>query len=231
MNKKENIKDSLVETGKNLGSGLIGMVTGSALGRHSLWTGALTIFGGAWYHHDWLTSIGVGMVASNGFSSPNEPSTSGIDGFQDELTNAKDRAVASLKALGKKVYLDKISPEMGEKLGLGELEDADLIFLDGQLNEPVEFDTSEVDEIIQQLEEGDTDQLIQEDFEDEQDEFMEGAEDALDLENGDEFEMNDLDFSNEELLPEEMEGTTDGMGNMDILDLQGVDQLELNATA
>ena len=79
MEKSENVKDSLVETGKNLGSGLVGMVAGSAVGRHSLWIGAVTIFGGAWYQHDWLTSAGVGMVASNGFGNRNEANVSGVD--------------------------------------------------------------------------------------------------------------------------------------------------------
>ena len=46
MEKTENVKNSFIETGKNLGSGLVGMVAGSAVGRHSLWIGTATIFGG-----------------------------------------------------------------------------------------------------------------------------------------------------------------------------------------
>ena len=162
MKKENNLKHKLVETGKNLGSGLVGMVAGSAVGRHSLWIGAVTIFGGSWYQHDWLTSAGVGMVASNGFGPPPGTNVSGLDGFQDELTNAKDRALSSLKALGRKVYLDKLSPALGERLGLGDLEDSTVIMLDNPVNDIGNFDTSEVDEIIRQLEEGNTDQLIEE---------------------------------------------------------------------
>ena len=160
MAKTAHVKNSLVETGKNLGSGLVGMVTGSAVGRHSLWIGAVTIFGGAWYQHDWLTSAGVGMVASNGFSAASEPEVSGMDGFQDEVTNAKSRALSSLKAIGKKVYLDKLSPSLSEKLGLGEPADGSVIMLDGQVEDIGNFDTSEVDEIIRQLEAGDATNLI-----------------------------------------------------------------------
>lgn len=196
MEKKENIKSSLIETGKNLGSGLVGMVAGSAVGRHSLWIGAATIFGGAWYQHDWLTSAGVGMVASNGFgSTPSDSNVSGMDGFQDEIANAKNRALASLKALGKKVYIDKLSPSLGEKLGLGGFEDSTIIMLDDPMGELANFDTSEVDNIIRQLEEGNTDQLIQENAY--QEESIRGADlgvlgnaEILELEGTDALELN-----------------------------------------
>ena len=203
MEKSENVKDSLIETGKNLGSGLVGMVAGSAVGRHSLWIGAVTIFGGAWYQHDWLTSAGVGMVASNGFGG-NDNNVSGIDGFQDEISNAKERAISSLKALGKKVYLDKLSPSLGEKLGLGDLEDTTFIMLNDDpeiMGELAEFDTSEVDEIIRQLEEGNTDEIVQEEF----------------------IEQDEQDFQGTESIGE--------LGNQDIMELEGTDALELNASA
>ncbi|GAA5030730.1 hypothetical protein GCM10011506_22250 [Marivirga lumbricoides] len=160
MEKKVLIKNSLIETGKNLGSGLVGMVAGSAVGRHSLWIGAATIFGGAWYQYDWLTSAGVGMVASNGFVQRNEENVSGMDGFQDEVANAKNRALSSLKALGKKVYLDKLSPSLSEKLGLNGLEDGEILMLNGDIGDIGNFDTSEVDDIIRQLEDGNADNLI-----------------------------------------------------------------------
>lgn len=152
---KQNVKDSLLESGKNLGSGLVGMVAGSAAGRHSLWLGTIIIFGGAWYSYDWLTSAGVGMVASNGFAGKRADTTvNGIDGFKDEVENAKARAISSLQALGRKVYLDKLSPSLGKKLGLGAPEDSPLVFVGGQVIDKGNFDTSEVDEIIRQLEEG-----------------------------------------------------------------------------
>ncbi|MBP2831251.1 hypothetical protein J8281_03540 [Aquimarina sp. U1-2] len=161
METKANVKDSLLETGKNMGSGILGMLAGSAVGRHSLWLGAATIFGGAWYQYDWLISAGVGMVASNGFSgSTAETTTEGVDGIKDEVENAKNRALSSLKALGKKIYLDKLSPSIGQKLGLGALEDQPLVFVGSEVADQGDFDTSEVDEIIRQLEEGNTEALI-----------------------------------------------------------------------
>ena len=161
MEKKVAIKDSFIETGKNLGSGLVGMIAGSAVGRHSLWIGAATIFGGAWYQYDWLTSAGVGMGASNGFVSRSEENVSGLDGLQDEISNAKNRALSSLKALGKKVYLDKLSPSLSEKLGLDGMEDGTVLMLNGEIGDIGNFDTSEVDEIIRQLEDGNADHLIE----------------------------------------------------------------------
>lgn len=160
MKTKATVKDSLIETGKNLGSGLVGMLAGSAVGRHSLWIGAATIFGGAWYEHDWLTSAGVGMVASNGFAQRSEEDVSGLDGFQDEIGNAKNRALSSLKALGKKVYLDKLSPSLSQKLGLDGMEDSEVLMVNGYMGDIGYFDTSEVDEIIRQLEDGNADNLV-----------------------------------------------------------------------
>lgn len=145
------------------------------------------------------------MVASNGFGSQPDPNLSGIDGFQDEIGNAKNRALASLKALGKKVYLDKLSPSLGEKLGLGELEDGTVIMLDDpmqDIGEVEDFDTSEVDDIIRQLEEGNVDEIIEEstlELEEEEESFL-GAD-------------------------------LGAFGNPEILELEGTDALELNAVA
>ena len=43
MKKNEMVKESLVETGKKLGSGVVGMLIGSAVGRPSLLVGIVTI--------------------------------------------------------------------------------------------------------------------------------------------------------------------------------------------
>ena len=157
---KATMQESLKDTGINLGSGIAGMLAGSAVGRHSLWLGLLTLFGSSWYRYDWLTSAGVGMIASNGFGGPApEASVHGIDGFQDEIAQAKERAMASLKALGKKTYLDKFSPSLAQKLDLGVLEDSPMLFVGNQEDS---FDTQEVDEIIRQLESGDAEALLSE---------------------------------------------------------------------
>ncbi|GAA5036598.1 hypothetical protein GCM10011506_30120 [Marivirga lumbricoides] len=204
MNKKAEVKDSLLETGKNLGSGLVGMIAGSAVGRHSLWIGALTIFGGAWYKYDWLTSTGVGMVASNGFGQRQDEEVSGLDGFQDEIANAKTRALASLKALGKKVYLDKLSPSLSEKIGLNGMEDGSVVMLNSHMDGMGNFDTSEVDEIIRQLESGNAETIVE--------------DTSYQQRNFDGIEMGSF-------------GDVGMLGNQDITDLAGTDALELNAVA
>lgn len=153
MKTKANAKDSLLEVGKHLSTGVLGMVAGSAVGRYSLALGALTIFGGAYYGKDWVISSGVGMAFSNGFGGKPQ-ATNGIDGVQDNLEEAKDRALTSLKAIGRKLYLDKISPAMAEKLALGNLDDRPLLFMGSEVADTGNFDTSEVDEIIRNIEAG-----------------------------------------------------------------------------
>ncbi|GAA4275956.1 hypothetical protein JJQ60_17370 [Aquimarina mytili] len=165
MKTKANAKDSLLEVGKHLSTGVLGMVAGSAVGRYSLALGALTIFGGAYYGKDWITSAGVGMAFSNGFGGKSK-TTNGIDGIQDNLEEAKDRAVNSLKAIGKKLYLDKLSPSMAQKLSLGNLEDRPLVFMGSGMVDEGDFDTDEIDDVIQRIEAGEPIPTadIQEDF-------------------------------------------------------------------
>lgn len=201
---KTDTKKSFIETGKNLGSGIVGMLAGSAVGRYSLLVGAATVFSGAYYQKDWLTSLGVGMVASNGFgTSQTQQTENGIEGFQDELANAKDRATSSLKALGKKLYLDKLSPSLSQKFGLGNLEDSPLVFVGSEVADMGNFDTSEVDEIIRQLEEG----------------SYEGSEEPI------------QGITQQGILNEDVSGINE-FGNLDAEELQGGnDIMELNAVA
>ena len=153
MKTKSNTKDSLLEVGKHLSTGVLGMVAGSFAGRYSLALGALTIFGGAYYGKDWVTSAGVGMAFSNGFGTKPK-TTNGLEGIKDEMEEAKDRALTSLKAIGRKLYLDKLSPSLAQKMALGELEDRPLVFMGSDIADTGDFDTSEVDEIIRKIETG-----------------------------------------------------------------------------
>lgn len=152
MKTKANVKDSVLEVGKHLSTGVLGMVAGSAMGRYSLALGAITIFSGAYYQKDWLTSAGVGMAFSNGFSD--NPSVRSVEGFKDNIEDAKDRAMNSLKAIGKKLYLDKLSPTMAQKMAMGNIEDRPLVFMGSEIADTGDFDTSEVDEVIRKLEMG-----------------------------------------------------------------------------
>ena len=174
---KSNAKDSLLEVGKHLSTGVLGMVAGSAVGRYSLALGALTIFGGAYYGKDWITSAGVGMAFSNGFGGKPQ-ATNGVDGFKDNLEDAKDRAITSLKAIGKKLYLDKLSPTMAKKMALGNIEDRPLVFMGSEVADTGDFDTEEVDEIIRRIEAGEPLPTvdIQQDFTGEVNEDMSGID-------------------------------------------------------
>ncbi len=191
MKSKANTKDSLLEVGKHLTTGVIGMVAGSAVGRYSLVLGALTIFGGAYYGKDWIISSGVGMAFSNGFGKK-AVATNGIDGIKDNLDEARDRAVTSLKAIGKKLYLDKLSPALAQKLSLGNLEDRPLVFMGSEVADQGDFDTSEVDEIIQKIEMGEP--LPTADI---QEDFIEGFDD----------DMGEMDFGSIDIT--ELNGAED----------------------
>ncbi|WP_241507311.1 hypothetical protein [Aquimarina sediminis] len=204
---KSNAKNSFLEVGKHLSTGVLGMVAGSAVGRHSLILGALTIFGGAYYGKDWLTSAGVGMAFSNGFGGKPK-TTNGIDGVKDDLEEAKDRAVISLKAIGKKLYLDKFSTSMAKKLSLGNIEDRPLVFMGSKVADQGDFDTSEVDEIIRKIEEG---------------EPLPTVDIHQDFDN--DFEEDVVEGFEEELTTEAIEG-------IDISELDGAEDItELNAIA
>ncbi len=191
MKTKANAKNSLLEVGKHLSTGVLGMVAGSAAGRYSLALGAATIFIGAYHDKDWIISSGVGMAFSNGFGTKPKP-TNGLDGLQDNLEEAKDRAVTSLKAIGKKLYLDKLSPSMAQKLSLGNLEDRPLVFMGSDIVDEGDFDTSEVDDIIQRIEAGDP--LPTADL---QEDFTEGLDE----------EINDVAFGNLDMT--ELDGAED----------------------
>ena len=202
MKKNEMVKDSLTETGKKLGSGVLGMIVGSAVGRPSLVIGIVTLFGAAWYKYDWLSAAGVGMVASNGFGDKSaEQEIQGMDGLQQEIAGAKNRAFSSLKALGKKAYLDKLSPSLAEKMALGELAAVErpMVFVGSEMVDRGSFDTSEVDAIIRQLEQGNPEKVTG---------------------------MNGQGFGSPDI--NELQGY---LGNTDVTALAGADELELNAIA
>lgn len=156
--KKKDTKKVLTESGLNIAGGLGGVLVGSALGTWpSLLAGLATTLAGAYYDKSWAMTGGVAMMTS---ISPKIKQEQEVDGFKDEVSEAKDRVFNTLKMLGRKIMLHKVSPEMAKNLELNGAEDS--ILLEGAFGATGEFDTSEVDEIIRQLEEGNADQLIEE---------------------------------------------------------------------
>ncbi|ELR71763.1 hypothetical protein C900_02348 [Fulvivirga imtechensis AK7] len=155
--KKKDTKKVLTASGLNIASGLGGVVVGSALGTWpSLLAGLAATLAGAYYEKPWAMTGGVAMMTS---IAPNlKKRGDSVDGFKDEVNEAKDRVFNTLKMLGRKIMLHKVSPEMARNMELSGAEDG-ILLAGGEMGD---FDTSEVDEIIRQLEEGNADQLIEE---------------------------------------------------------------------
>ena len=103
LDTKGSVKNSLIETGKDLVIGVIGGgLLGSAIGKPSLLIG-LGVTGAGHYMGSRLLSLaGIGMMAANGFQTKtvNGPDDSAIDGI-------KDRVVAFKDTFSEKLYLDK----------------------------------------------------------------------------------------------------------------------------
>ncbi|GGA89995.1 hypothetical protein [Puia dinghuensis] len=93
-----------VETGKDLLVGVVGGgLAGAAIGKSSLLVGILVTGAGHFTNNRIVQLLGVGMMASNGFQSSSQGTTSGLDGFD----GIKDRLLAYKDSFSQKFYLDK----------------------------------------------------------------------------------------------------------------------------
>lgn len=116
------ISDGAVAVGSAVAGGMIGNI----VGKPSLGVGLAAVAGGLFLEKKFsskpygkiLLFAAAGMIANNG-SSATEPAVSGFDGISD----AKEKAIAYLKGIGKRTYIDKVSPAVATKLGLGDLDD------------------------------------------------------------------------------------------------------------
>lgn len=100
---KGNVKNTLIETGKDLLVGVIaGGLAGSAIGKPSLIAGAGITALGHFRGSRLLSLFGVGMMAANGFQ------TSSVSGVDEGMEGVKDRVVAFKNTFSQKLYLDKI---------------------------------------------------------------------------------------------------------------------------
>ncbi|MFI5195715.1 MAG: hypothetical protein ACHQD8_01375 [Chitinophagales bacterium] len=99
LDTKHDVKNTLVETGKNLVVGVIGGgLAGAAIGKPSLLAG-LGITGlGHYFDQELITMFGIGVMAANGFQKQNAPGVAGIgslgltgmDGIKERLNAYKD---------------------------------------------------------------------------------------------------------------------------------------------
>jgi hypothetical protein len=103
---KGSMKGTLIETGKDLVVGVIGGgIVGALIGKTSLLLGAVVTAVGHYTDNRLISSLGFGMMASNGF----QPKNSGVSGpeNQDILEGAKERVMAFKDSFSEKLFLDK----------------------------------------------------------------------------------------------------------------------------
>lgn len=120
LDTKGSIKNTLIETGKDLLIGVIGGgLVGSAIGKPSLAIG-IGVTGLGHYMGNRLVSLaGIGMMAANGFQS-----TTTVSGVEEEgMQGIKDRVMAFKDTFSQKLYLDKIlKKKAATTAGFGELQ-------------------------------------------------------------------------------------------------------------
>ena len=99
------VKDSLIQTGKDLLIGVIGGgIAGAVIGKSSLLIGAGVTGYGHYANKPTLTTFGIGMMAASGFNAG--VTTQGIDGFSAE--DVKARIMNFKDSFTSKLFLDKI---------------------------------------------------------------------------------------------------------------------------
>jgi hypothetical protein len=118
LNTKGDIKNSLLETGKELlVTVIIGGVAGAAIGKPSLLIGAGVTGAGHYTGNKLLSMLGIGMMAANGFQS--KSGTNGLEG----LDGVKERVLVFKENFSEKLYLDKILKKKdGGTSGMGEIQ-------------------------------------------------------------------------------------------------------------
>ena len=99
------VKDSVIQTGKDLLIGVIGGgIAGAVIGKSSLLIGAGVTGYGHYANKPTLTTFGIGMMAASGFNAGT--TTQGIDGFSAE--DVKARIKSFKESFTSKLFLDKI---------------------------------------------------------------------------------------------------------------------------
>lgn len=102
---KKNIKNTALETGKDLLFGVVGGgFIGAAIGKPSLAAGAVITGIGHYMGNKLITTIGFGMMASGGLvKSKSVNGTDGLEGVKERMTEFKN-------ALLERSFIDKLLP-------------------------------------------------------------------------------------------------------------------------
>ncbi|HEX7904896.1 MAG TPA: hypothetical protein VF487_13550 [Chitinophagaceae bacterium] len=116
---KGDVKNSLLETGKDVLIGVLGGgLLGAAIGKPSLLIGIATTGAGHFSGNKLIQLMGIGMMASNGFQKSG--TVNGLEG----LDGIKERLQAYREAMTERLYLDKIlkKKQATTTNGFGELQ-------------------------------------------------------------------------------------------------------------
>ena len=109
----EKVKNSVVQTGKDLLIGVIGGgIAGAVIGKPSLLIGAGVTGYGHYANKPTVTTFGIGMMAASGFNAGTN-ATNGIDGFSKE--DVKARLMNFKDSFTSKLFLDKIIKKKTEE--------------------------------------------------------------------------------------------------------------------
>lgn len=117
LNTKGNVKNTALETGKDILVGVLGGgLIGAAIGRPSLAIGIITTGVGHYMDNKLTQLLGLGMMASSGFQGSN--SVSGLSG----MDGVKERVQAFKSSFSERLYLDKLKRKAGGTSGFGDLQ-------------------------------------------------------------------------------------------------------------
>ena len=109
------VKESAIQTGKDLLIGVIGGgIAGAVIGKSSLLIGIGVTGYGHFANKPTLSTFGIGMMASSGFTAQG---TNGVDGFSAE--DVKARVMSFKDSIASKLFLDKIIKKKTEESANG----------------------------------------------------------------------------------------------------------------
>lgn len=137
------VKESAIQTGKDLLIGVIGGgIAGAVIGKSSLLIGIGVTGYGHFANKPTLSTFGIGMMASSGFTAQG---TNGVDGFSAE--DVKARVMSFKDSIASKLFLDKIIKKKTEEStnGVGAVQYYDYP------NENKELDFSALDRLHSQV--------------------------------------------------------------------------------
>jgi hypothetical protein len=161
---KQKVGDASMHSGLQVVTLIIGGAIGAAIGKPSLLAGLPVVFAGNYKNHAYLTTLGLGMVLSNGFNAlnsanaaPATPAVNGMEGIDPSamLHGAKDRVMVFLHSFADKLYIPHTTPAANPATPLKGLGSTDVSYFfnpynkDNQVSGPP--DMSALDRVSEQI--------------------------------------------------------------------------------